>query len=204
MHRHSLTCYPKKGTTKKCRFNIPFPVLPETNILNPLTTAEEPLRASAKQNYEEIKKYMNDLFKNPREVAFEVILEDLKLTKEQYILAIRSTLKTSKPFLKRKSTEVSVNYYNSDILRLFESNMDIQFVLDEYAVATYIVNYISKTEATISKMLREAITEMNAGNIDLQTKLLKVANIFNNAKLLSAQEAAYICLSLKHHETQYL
>lgn len=137
---------------------------------------------------------MGTLFRNPIDIAFDDILIELNLTKEQNVLAIRSSLKVSKIFLKRNSQEISISYYNEDILNLFESNIDLQFVLNEYAVASYIINYVSKTEAGLSKMLHEAVTEMNAENLYLRQKLKRIDNIFINSKVMSAQEAVYICL----------
>lgn len=196
MHRHTHTCYKTKGKNKKCRFDIPHPVLSSTHILDPLEEDELPLRAEAKKNYKAIKELMEKLFKEPAYLSFENILAQLHLTEQQYVLAIRSSLKKPRVFPKRTSLEVAINAYNHDILHLFESNMDIQFVLNEFAVASYIINYISKSEAGISKLLREAVDDMNAGNVNLLTKLRKIANVFINAKIMSAQEAAYIGLSM--------
>ena len=41
--------------------------------------------------------------------------------------------------------------------------MDIQFVLDIYACAMYIVSYISKTQKGISELLQTACTEATEG-----------------------------------------
>lgn len=196
MHNHKPTCYKKKGVNKKCRFNLPVPVFPETHILDPFTEHEEKFRASATANFQIINEYMENLFKKPRTVPFNDILSEINMSKDNYILAVRSSLQKSKIFLKRSSQEVRINYYNKDILNLFESNMDIQFVLNEYAVASYIINYIGKAEAGLTKMLQEAVFEMKNGNLDLKQKLRRIANVFINAKLISAQEAAYICLSM--------
>lgn len=57
---------------------------------------------------------------------FDVILEKLEMDSNEYELAVRS----------------SVNAYNPKILMFIESNMDIQFILDEYSVASYVLNYV--------------------------------------------------------------
>ena len=42
--------------------------------------------------------------------------------------------------------------------------MDIQFVLDVYACALYIISYISKAERGMSKLLHTACPEARKGN----------------------------------------
>lgn len=71
-----------------------------------------------------------------------------------------------------------------------------KYVLEEYGVASYIVNYISKVEAGLSKLLREAASDVTAGYTNVKEKLRAVANVFINGNLLSSQEAAYHCLSI--------
>lgn len=46
--------------------------------------------------------------------------------------------------------------------------MDIQYVLDVYAWAVYIVNYISKAQKGMSDLLREACSEARKGNTSIK------------------------------------
>lgn len=195
-HKHKPQCYKTKGKNKRCRFNIPFPVFSQTTILDPFEPEEEIHRSKASGDFKCIQAYMEILFKNSKRISFADILNELQLTESEYLLAIRSSLKTSKVFLKRSSLEVGINYYNTDILNVFEANIDIQFILNEYAVASYIINYINKAESGLSKLLHEAVNDVNNGNYDLKAKLRRIANVFINSKVMSAQEAVYICLSL--------
>lgn len=98
--------------------------------------------------------------------------------------------------MQRGSTDVGINAYNKDILLLFESNMDIKFILNEYAVASYIVNYISKVDSGISKLLRQAVADSEAGNVTITQKMRKIINAFLNAIFISAQHAVYLNLSI--------
>ena len=59
---------------------------------------------------------------------------------EEYIVVMRYNLERPKIFLKRSLRELFVNPYNKKILSLHPPNMDIQFVLDAYACATYIID----------------------------------------------------------------
>lgn len=147
-HRHSPAyCL----HNKKCRFGIPHPVMPETMILEPLPEGSEKECAIGLENFKKIDSLMQSFFKKPTEMTFTEVLKKLEMDSKTYYQAIRSTLKRPTVFLRRSSREVGINAYNTEILNLFEANMDIQFVLDEFAVASYIINYINKSDAGLTK-----------------------------------------------------
>ena len=196
-HKHTHTCNKGEKNKIKCRFDYPIPVMPKTMILDPLEETDDKIVEKARNNLKEIRKLMHFFYKKQCEmVEFNKILEKLDLTEDEYILAIRSSIKRTRIFLKRKSTEVGINCYNLDILNLFEANMDIQFVLNPYSCAAYIVNYISKVDSGLSKLLRQAVEEVNSGNSSIKERLRNYCNAFLNGNLMSAQEAAYQVLSL--------
>ena len=56
--------------------------------------------------------------------------------------------------LKRKPQDILTNNFNKKILWLHKANMDIQYCVDEYAVAEYICNYVTKNESGISSLLK--------------------------------------------------
>jgi hypothetical protein len=89
-----------------------------------------------------------------------------------------------------------MNCHNKDILHLFESNIDLQFVLEEYGIASYIINYVSKIDSGLSKLLRMAAEYVNNGNMSIKDTFRKITNVFLNSNLMYTQEAAYHCLSL--------
>ena len=55
--------------------------------------------------------------------------------------------------------------------------MDIQYVLDVYACAVYIVNYISKGQKGMSKLLREACTEARNGNSTIKQQVRDIGGL---------------------------
>ena len=75
-------------------------------------------------------------------------------------------------------------------------DMDIQFLLDVYACAVYIVNYISKAQKGMSELLREACTEARKGNSSVKQQVRDIGSKFVNNVEISAQEAVYIVLQL--------
>ena len=88
------------------------------------------------------------------------LLLELKIREQNYLLAVRSAT----VLLKRNPNELRSNNYNAACLSAWRANMDIQFVLDVYACAVYIENYISKAQKGMSELLREACTEARKGN----------------------------------------
>ena len=74
--------------------------------------------------------------------------------------------------------------------------MDIQFVLDIYACAMYIVSYISKAQKGMSELLRQACAEARKENSNIKQQVRDIGNKFLNSVEISAQEAVYIVLQL--------
>ena len=74
--------------------------------------------------------------------------------------------------------------------------MDIQFVLDVYACAMYIVSYISKAQKGMSQLLQRACDEARDGNSSIKQQVRDIGNKFLNSVEISAQEAVYIVLQL--------
>ena len=48
-------------------------------------------------------------------------------------------------------------------------NMDVQFILDVYACAMFIVSYISKAQKGISELLQKACAEAKEENANVKT-----------------------------------
>ena len=134
--------------------------------------------------------------KDGEDITFEEFLKKLGLTKERYLLAIRNTLKRDTLFLKRSPSEIRINNYNTHLLQAWQANMDIQYVLDPYACATYILSYITKGQRGMSRILEKASEEAKAGNKDITNRVRHIGNKFLNAVEISAQEAVYLVLQI--------
>ena len=142
VHRHSHTC--RKNRQTDCRFNYLQPPMRATMILQPLDENMNTNKVKElKHAWKSIKKYLDDA-KEGFDITFDELLQELNVTEEKYLLAVQSSIKTATIFLKRSPNELRVNNYNPACLLAWRANMDIQFVLDIYACAVYIVNYISK------------------------------------------------------------
>ena len=137
-----------------------------------------------------------DSMKYGEDNTFEDFLNKLHLTEESYILAIRNTLKRDTLFLKRAPSEIRINSYNTNLLKAWQANMDIQYVLDPYACATYILSYITKGQRGMSRLLEKASEEAKSGSNDITNRVRHIGNKFLNAVEISAQEAVYLVLQM--------
>ena len=79
--------------------------------------------------WKSIKLYLDDI-KEGEDISFDGLLLKLKVTEENYLLAIRSSINTPTVFLKRNPNELRINNYNPACLSAWRTNMDIQYVLD--------------------------------------------------------------------------
>ena len=94
IHKHSKTCRKKRKAI--CRFGFPLPPLPETMLLYPVEEEVEQF----KKKYTELQRTMNESKDN--DVSFAEFLETVaKMTFEDYIKCIRSSLNAPKVVLKR-------------------------------------------------------------------------------------------------------
>ena len=188
-HKHSRTCR-KKGKAI-CRFGFPLPPLPQTRLLYPLEEEVDQF----KKKYSELQRAMNENKDN--NVSFAEFLETVaKMTFEDYIKCIRSSLNAPKVFLKRAPNEMRVNLFNVKILLAWKANLDIQIVLEPYGCASYVVGYISKSQRGMSALLEAAAKEARKENSDIKKQVRHIGNVFSNSVEVGAQEAVYLALQI--------
>jgi len=186
IHKHAKTC--KKNGQKICRFNFPLPPMPHTVILQPLdiSSYDESEQKTIKSNSEAIKTLLDDM-KYGENITFEEFLQKMNLDEHDYILAIRYTLKRDTLLLKRLPSEIRVNNYSTSLLKAWRANMDIQYVLDPYACAVYILSYITKGQRGMSSLLEKACEEAKSGDKDIKNRVRHIGNTFLNAVEISAR-----------------
>ena len=172
----------------------------QTIVLTPLEeydTFDNDKQKIIKQNAEKIKTQL-DSMKYGEDINFEQFLKRLGLNEENYILALRHTIKRNTLFLKRLPSEIRINNYNTELLKAWRANMDMQYVLDPYACATYILSYITKGQRGMSRLLEKATEEVKTGNKDIaqSLRLRHIGKKILNAVEISAQEAACLVLQM--------
>ena len=199
-HKHSRSC--RKGGKPECRFGIPFPPMRETVILEPFSGEDS---TAYEEYYKTIQKILRNL---DEDITFDEFLTKIGLDEEDYMKAVQTSIKSEKVFLKRKPNENRINPYIKDLLGVWKANHDIQYILDAYACAMYIVSYINKSAKGMSRLMAEACKEARKGNKSLKESVRHIGNRFLNAVEVSAQEAAYLILqlsmSLKSRSCEFL
>ena len=131
---------------------FPLPPFNNTVILEPLETNVEKYKAL----YKEVQNNIDSIYdmENAENVTFDELLHNVvEINEDKYIKVIRSSLNGPKVFPKRKPSELRVNPYMKVVLSAWKANHDLQFVLDPYACAMYIVSYISKYQKGMSALL---------------------------------------------------
>ena len=139
----------------------------------PLSDIEEiSLLNKHRATCKEINERLNDMKPGMKEgdnISFEELLKKLGVKEEGYILAIRSSFSRATILLKRKPNELRINNYNKHCLLAWRANMNVQFILDIYSCAVYVVSYISKAQRGMSELLRKACEEAREGNLGIKT-----------------------------------
>ncbi|XP_062615266.1 uncharacterized protein LOC134277003, partial [Saccostrea cucullata] len=203
--KHSKSCR-KKGTD--CRFNFPRPPSICTFINSPVeeeslenaaeTTDLKHERSNSKEILLRVWNEVQDEVNEPR--TTEEIFENLGLTQEQYEDAHKRLAKKRTVILERNPCELWINQYNPCLLKCWDANMDIQFVLDPFSCIVYIISYISKSEREMGMVLKQTKIEAEEGNESARTTLKKIGSAYLNHREVSAQEAVYRVCNLKMKE----
>ena len=155
IHHHSKTCR-RKGS---CRFNYPKPLLPSTTI------SHEPQDNSSKKVEFAVKiltavKEVLDSKDLHTDITLQEILEAAHVTLDDYIQALATSKYGQSVILNRQPFEQDVNCYCPAILKTWQANMDIQYVIDAYACVMYIASYVLKAEKGMGELLKQATKEL--------------------------------------------
>ena len=137
-HVHSSSCL-RYGT---CRFGIPKSPSPCTLIASePEDNGERnEKKINAKSVFKKVGKTIASL--DTYDISLEDILHKSEISKETYLNALKISQTGNTLVLKRNPNEMHINSYNPDILRIWQANMDIQFILDAYACVMYVTSYM--------------------------------------------------------------
>lgn len=125
-HKHSRTCKKNVKSSQVCRFDFPRPPMRTTKILLPLSAEDGKKEYKQLMNVIEVK--TERIARTHENCSFDEYLQMLQVNENDYIKAVRSKLKRATVCLRRNVCERKVNAYNKDMLTLWESNMDMQFV----------------------------------------------------------------------------
>ena len=105
--------------------------------------------------------------------------------------AMRIVAKKPSVVLKRDRGDIFVNNYNPDVLRAWNANIDVQYVLDPYSCIMYIISYIAKSESELGAVLKQARDDMikEGKNVNETKSLKSLAHKYFTHREVSVQEA---------------
>ncbi|XP_047519209.1 uncharacterized protein LOC125059060 isoform X2 [Pieris napi] len=195
IHKHTFTCTKRGETT--CRFGIPYWPMLTTRVLVPMPKTDG-RRVAFQKKGKELRTSLSDR----TYASMDDFLRDHSLTFDAYLDVVRSTLRRPTLLFKRNFDQLMTNTFNPYLAGEINSNIDIQFVLDDYSCAQYVVEYVNKSARGMGNLNRELAKMMQEHPDRDYTGQLKALSIkLLNAVEMSAQEAAWYLLRQPMSET---
>ncbi|XP_060776102.1 uncharacterized protein LOC132885442 [Neoarius graeffei] len=187
--RHSRTC---RKRNQICRFHFPRPPSNRTFITRGVSSEELNNNDEVKRSSEIINNVRAaltapDFNSNTTDAFFQSLGIDQSMFERAY--NIWSTKKNI--VMKRNPAEIWVNQYNKDLLRAWQGNMDIQFVMDAFSASVYILSYVTKGEQEPGLLLQRTQNEARNGNLDAKQTFRQLGSVYLHNREVSAQEAVY-------------
>ena len=207
---HTKSC---RKTGKPCRFYFPRPPSNRTFICQPVDPVqgneEDPQYQEAKEQTSEEQKKAKETLKNVWEVLansddeaeWTDILQKAEITQAEFENYLAKVSQKQNIYLKRRVQDQWINNYNPHLIRCWNGNMDIQYVLDPYACAMYIVSYITKAEREMGDLLKNAQKEHSEGNHDATKQLRKLGSVYLQNREISVMGAVYLICSMPLKES---
>ena len=127
-------------------------------------------------------------------LSLDALLDSTGISADSYIKALRYSSNGTNIVLKREPHECTINPYNSDLMRAWQANMDIQFIIDAYACVMYVASYMMKNERGMCELLKQVGRQSR--NDDIAKQLRHLGSAFLHNREVSTQEAAYRLLSI--------
>ena len=196
-HKHTKSCL-KYGL--KCRYNFPKFPSKETILAQPLP--EDMDKKEKEETLKECSKILEkahgllestDLDEN---MTIEEFIKKVGVSEDAYYKALKTSKNGPMLVLKRQVNERFVNSYNPEILKAFDSNTDFQVAFDAYAVATYMINYVSKDESGMTDFLRKALS--SAKDMPDKEKINVLKKCYLTHRQIGAPEAVYRLIQNMH------
>ncbi|XP_058494640.1 uncharacterized protein LOC131465769 [Solea solea] len=214
--RHSKTCRKNKTV---CRFNFPRPASSQTFVCR--TTEDEASKnmcqcknvdvntnqvicTCGKQGQDKPEKMDKELASNilkaiksalsNEDLTFDTtenLFQSLGINQALFEAAYKRCARKTHVVLKRQPNEVWINQYSKPLLKCWNANLDIQYVVDAYACIVYIISYISKAEREMGLLLANAQKEASKGNVSAKQALKNLGSVYLHNRDVCAQEAVY-------------
>ena len=163
----------------------------KTRILEPTEYNNDKMKRSVKLNFDTLEHTKYD-----EKYTFHNFLESLGFSEDDYINAIKCSLNRTTILLERKPVDIWTNSFSHHIPGVWNANIDSQFLLHSYAVATSCSTYMTKLDGTIIETFRHIRKEHQKTNIDIIQTISRLGKALLNLPQMSVQQDVYIVLSL--------
>ncbi|KAG1928320.1 ATP-dependent DNA helicase PIF1 [Pimephales promelas] len=139
-----------------------------------------------------------DLLNDPQASfdSLSALLTECNLSIKDYNENVEALSNANVILLKRDPKESWVNGYNPDLLRAWNANMDIQFVLDAFSCVMYMLSYISKPEHEMGDLLKNVIQSVRETNVSEEDEMKQIMQAYSKHRQVSAQESVARTCSL--------
>ena len=185
--RHPMT---KQKTETESKEETVDAVLESTYHRN--TNDGEQKHQMTKQEAKELLSRVWDAVLSPDQISTcEQLFQKLGIDQMRYQAAHDLLTGRQCVVLKRDPHEVWINQYNPHLLRCWDANMDIQFVLDPFSCIVYIISYISKAEREMGMLLRQTKLESEQGNMNAKQTMKAIGSAYLHHREVGVQEAVY-------------
>ena len=194
--RHSKSC--RKGN-KTCRFNFPRPPSTRTFISRPIPCPDNILVKEWKESAKSKLDKVWDITKREESVDMTAsdVLSQAGLSQEELEHALGCLATKVTIVLKREIKECWTNQYNEHLLRAWNANIDVQFVVDAYSCISYILSYISKKESEEGQLLKAAQKDAREGNHDAVKELRSIGQVYVTHREVSIMECIWRATGMK-------
>ena len=134
--------------------------------------------------------HLQNVFDDLRGKRIDFLLRAAEVSSYQiYENALMLSSTGYQPHLKRDVDETTVNFYNSEWIKAWNANMDIQLCLDYYAIISYITDYYTKDESGTTEFLKQAAKD-NKGE-PMKKRLNAIKDTFISHRQIGEAEAIY-------------
>ncbi|CAJ1085629.1 uncharacterized protein LOC117832690 isoform X2 [Xyrichtys novacula] len=190
---HSKTCF--KSASSGCRFGFPKPPSRQTMITRPVDDDEESERLkTAKEKLAPLNQLLNK--PETESMSFQQLLSVCDLTADEYEKHMNVMSQSSNIILKREPKDCWVNTYNPHLLKAWDANIDVQFILSYYSLIHYICTYMCKSENSVSQYLQTLIQNSDRECVNECDEMKAVMQAYSKKREVSAQEAVARVTSL--------
>ena len=183
LETHSHSAYCRRNSS--CRFGFPKAPSPETLIARP--PEDELNREEIIKHSREILGKVHDALDSDRELSLEDVLKKANVTTEKYTESLKVSKNGKNIILKRSPTDTFTNGCNHEILRIWQANIDFQYVIDAYSTVMYVISYMMKSEKAMGEVLKRVAKECRHEDIALQLK--KIGNAFLGNRVVGMPES---------------